>query len=250
MINVLVLLFQHVFTYPVLNLLIALYQITHNFVLAIIFFCCLANVLLFWPAGYIDELLQRQEYEARARATIGGWITRPWMYYSMSGSKRMILALAQVVLSILRMYLNVGLFFALATLSGFSQASLNGVLFVFHLSTLPDYTFMFLGQTTSLVQRGFLLTLLPVMALYTLVDACLRADAIARVSDAESRWSKAISLFGQSFLLSFFIALLLSWVLAAGVFLALVIDGLMRIPVRIYIIIRSGVWRNAEMRSP
>src|SRR5262249_53369280 len=151
---------------------------------------------------------------------------------SMHGCFQAILGLVGLALSLLCSTLNVGIYFALPTLRGFSLATLNSVLFVPHLSTLPDYTFVFLGQTTSLVQRDFLLAFLPIMALYTLIDAYLKAGVLVRTSGLGNRWYKTIYLFGRNFLANLLYVLVLSWLLASGVFLLVATDRLFSIPVR------------------
>ncbi len=233
--------FQNIFTYPALNLFMWFYHFTNNFALTIILFALILYFILSWPAGYMDELTQRDERYYQAISTPADKILYPWRNHFLSAGTRMQLGCLTFIISMLKIYLTIGLYLALSTLNGLSLSSLNAILYPFmpHLSALPDYSFTFLHETTSLVQRGFLWSFLLLLAIPTLMDAYLRSGSIVRVEGIGNCWSKMIVLFGQSFLLNLVIALLLSWLLASGVFLALAVDNFLRVLLLAYIIKRS-----------
>ncbi|HZO73067.1 MAG TPA: hypothetical protein VFB60_12770 [Ktedonobacteraceae bacterium] len=236
-------LFDRIFVYPTLSIFITFYQHVNNFALALLLFSSFIYILLTWPSAYIDEFLQRKEREARAMAGELAWALYPWRYRPMSVRRSLILSSSVIILSTLKIYLNIGLYFSLALLGGSSLVSLNGILYPFvpHLSALPDYTLTFLGETTSLVQRNFLPTFLPIMAFYSLVDAYLRANVIVRAFGGRNRWSTIVSLSARTYLMQLVFALVLCWLLASGIFLIFATEGILHIPVRIYMLKRSKV---------
>jgi len=231
-------LFHTVVTYPNLNILVWLYQLTHNFALAIMLFSGMGTVFFTWPAGYLDELTHRREREAKAGVHPGLIALYPWRY---AGKNQARLALATVILSFFGIYTTCGIWFALAMLGGLSVEALNNVLYAVlpPMTALPDYDMTIWGQTTSLTQSGFPLPFLVAIAFATLVQSYFKAGHAARVSGKGSRWSRFAPTFAWDCALNVFITLALSWLFAAGAVLDWTTDAFLKIPLRVYVVQRS-----------
>ena len=231
-------LFHTVVTYPNLNILVWLYQLTHNFALAIILFSGIGTAFFIWPAGYLDELTHRREREAKAGVHPGLIALYPWRY---TGKSTALLALVTVILSFLGIYTTGGIWFALAMLGGLSVEALNNVLYAVlpRITVLLDYDMTIWGQTTSLAQRDFPLPFLVAIALATLVQSYFKAGHAARVSGKGSRRSRFGPTFARDYALNVFITLALSWLFAAGAVLDWTTRAFLKIPLRVYFVRRS-----------
>lgn len=196
----------HLVISPVLTLLIGLYQLTHNFGLAIILLAALIELCLFWPVNYIAASGRKMILTAEALG---------FYFYKINPFSTLLM----ILLNVLGWYLLCSFYLMLGMLGGLSLPTLNGLLLLIapKLSALPNYEFPFFGQTISIVQRGFFLGLLPFIILISFLIAYGNVEQAVRDKKDEGVRRRLGSVFVQTCLFYIVLVVGLSWLFAAGV---------------------------------
>lgn len=202
-------LFQNVFISPALTLLIGLYQLTHNFGLAIILQAILVEVCLYWPVNYIAASGRKMILTAEALGLYS---------YNINPFSTLVMFL----LNVLAWYLLCSLYLTLGLLGGWSLSTLNNLLLSIapKLTALPNYEFPFLGQTISVVQRGFFLGVIPFVILISFLIAYVNVERVVRDRKDEGARHRLRSVFIQQcfFYIIFVVGLSLLFAAGAGLY--------------------------------
>lgn len=265
-------LFSIAVTYPILNVLVWLYLQVHNFALAIILLSCLRSICLFWPRGYLRrrEQVRRDSLRPLAQIMVED-IQRSYALYGRAYdrhaqqidiakaykehgiTRHSIYSRLSTFLSLLSWYIIFGMYFALIVLGGSSLQGLNGVLYpaLPHLTTLPDYRIVFLGQTISLVQRGIPPTFLIAFALIILTSRYLAAkQSVGWMTDRLCRLGCTFLLVSLNYFLSAGFTIIVAWLFATGALLDGITSSLLDILVSIAKLVQASKdQRNGNARE-